>query len=60
MPAGNRRKQDHRAEQADAVPNGDFYQLIDYLTPEEKALGQEGADLYETKVQPVIKQVLVR
>src|SRR5438046_7967982 len=37
-----------------SVPNGDFYQLIDHLTPEEKALVKKVRTYMETKVQPVI------
>ncbi len=36
------------------VPNGDFYQLIELLTPEEKALVAKVRTYMETKVQPVI------
>src|SRR6476661_17321 len=38
------------------VPNGDFYQLIDHLTPEEKALVKKVRTYMETKVQPVINK----
>src|SRR5258707_3989208 len=38
------------------VPNGDFYQLIDHLTPEEKAIVKKVRTYMETKVQPVINK----
>src|SRR3954447_24454417 len=38
------------------VPNGDFYQLIDLLTPEEKAVVKKVRAYMETKVQPVINK----
>jgi alkylation response protein AidB-like acyl-CoA dehydrogenase len=38
------------------VPNGDFYQLVDLLTPEEKAVVKKVRTYMETKVQPVINK----
>src|SRR6201988_569948 len=38
------------------TPNGDFYQLIDLLTPEEKAVVKKVRTYMETKVQPVINK----
>src|SRR6202023_2699850 len=38
------------------VPNGDFYQLIELLTPEEKAVVKKVRTYMETKVQPVINK----
>jgi alkylation response protein AidB-like acyl-CoA dehydrogenase len=38
------------------VPDGDFYQLIELLTPEEKALVKKVRTYMETKVQPVINK----
>src|SRR3979490_1682907 len=38
------------------VPNGDFYQLVDLLTPEEQALVKKVRTYMETKVQPVINK----
>ena len=38
------------------VPNGDFYQLIELLTPEEKALVAKVRTYMETKVQPIINK----
>src|SRR6201984_1299057 len=38
------------------VPNGDFYQLIDHLTPEEKAVVKKVRTYMETKVQPIINK----
>src|SRR5467141_849058 len=44
------------APQPVPVPNGDFYQLIDHLTPEEKAVVKKVRTYMETKVQPVINK----
>jgi len=38
------------------APNGDFYQLVDHLTPEEKAIVKKVRTYMETKVQPVINK----
>src|SRR5580765_4818636 len=38
------------------LPNGDFYQLIDLLTPEEKALVKKVRTYMESKVQPIINK----
>jgi hypothetical protein len=38
------------------VPNGDFYQLVDLLTPEEKALVTKVRTYMESKVQPIINK----
>src|SRR5229473_4244337 len=38
------------------VPNGDFYQLLDLLTPEEKAVVKKVRTYMETKVQPIINK----
>src|SRR5712671_3403724 len=38
------------------VPNGDFYQLIELLTPEEKAVVKKVRTYMETKVQPIINK----
>src|SRR3979490_2218295 len=38
------------------VPNGDFYQLVDLLSPEEKALVKKVRTYMETKVQPIINK----
>jgi alkylation response protein AidB-like acyl-CoA dehydrogenase len=38
------------------APNGDFYQLIDLLTPDEKALVKKVRTYMETKVQPIINK----
>jgi glutaryl-CoA dehydrogenase len=37
-------------------PNGDFYQLIELLTPEEKAIVAKVRTYMETKVQPIINK----
>jgi hypothetical protein len=38
------------------VPNSDFYQLADVLTPEEKPIVKKVRTYMETKVQPVINK----
>src|SRR5258705_9918486 len=38
------------------VPNGDFYQLIELLTPEEKAVVKKVRTYMESKVQPIINK----
>src|SRR6266436_8606281 len=38
------------------VPNGDFYQLVDLLTPEEKAVVKKVRTYMESKVQPIINK----
>src|ERR1700761_829326 len=38
------------------VPNSDFYQLADVLTPEEKAIVKRVRTYMEAKVQPVINK----
>ena len=38
------------------VPDGDFYLLIELLTPEEKALVKKVRTYMETKVQPIINK----
>src|ERR1700735_3899258 len=38
------------------VPNSDFYQLADVLTPEEKAIVKKVRTYMETEVQPVINK----
>jgi len=42
------------------VPNGDFYQLVDLLTPEEESGRQKGADIYGDQGPAGHQQVLVR
>jgi alkylation response protein AidB-like acyl-CoA dehydrogenase len=38
------------------VPNGDFYQLVDLLTPEDKAVVAKVRAYMETKVRPIINK----
>src|SRR6202041_1259062 len=38
------------------VPDGDFYQLIELLTPEEKAIVKKVRSYAETKVKPIINK----
>ncbi|HEY2610985.1 MAG TPA: acyl-CoA dehydrogenase family protein, partial [Reyranella sp.] len=38
------------------APNGDFYELVELLTPEEKALVKKVRTYMETKVRPIINK----
>ncbi len=38
------------------VPNGDFYQLVDLLTPEERAVVKKVRTYMETNVRPIINK----
>ena len=38
------------------VPNSDFYQLVEVLTEEEKAIVKKVRTYMETKVQPIISK----
>jgi hypothetical protein len=38
------------------APNSDFYQLVDVLTQEEKAVVKKVRTYMETKVQPIINK----
>ena len=38
------------------VPNSDFYQLVEVLTEEEKAIVKKVRTYMETKVQPIINK----
>ena len=38
------------------LPNSDFYQLVDVLTAEEKAIVKRVRTYIETKVQPIINK----
>ena len=38
------------------VPNGDFYQLIELLTPDENAVVTKVRTYMQTKVQPIINK----
>src|ERR1700747_3405672 len=38
------------------VPNGDFYQLVELLTPEEKAVVTKVRTYMQDKVQPIINK----
>ena len=38
------------------APNGDFYQLVELLTPEERAVVAKVRTYMETKVQPIINK----
>ena len=43
------------APKALPVPNGDFYQLVELLTPEELALVKKVRAFTESKVKPVVE-----
>jgi hypothetical protein len=45
-----------RASKPVPVSNGDFYQLVDLLTPEERAVVKKVRTYMETTVQPVINK----
>jgi alkylation response protein AidB-like acyl-CoA dehydrogenase len=45
-----------RAPKELPAPNSDFYQLVDVLTAEERAIVKKVRDYMETKVQPVINK----
>src|ERR1700723_1123011 len=38
------------------VPNGDFYQLVELLSPEEKAVVTKVRSYMQAKVQPIINK----
>jgi glutaryl-CoA dehydrogenase len=38
------------------APDSDFYQLVDALTPEERAIVKKVRDYMETKVRPIINK----
>ena len=50
------KKQTSQQTKPPPVPNSDFYQLADVLTPEEKAIVKKVRTYMETKVQPVINK----
>src|SRR3977135_1373797 len=45
-----------KAPKALPAPNSDFYQLVDVLTAEEKAIVKKVRIYTETKVQPIINK----
>ena len=45
-----------RSPKALPAPNSDFYQLVDVLTAEEKAIVKKVRTYMETKVQPIINK----
>src|SRR5213080_748177 len=49
-------KTESRQPKALPVPNSDFYQLVDVLTAEEKAIVKKVRTYMETKVQPIINK----
>src|SRR5712675_3234127 len=49
-------KTDVRPPKASPAPNSDFYQLVDVLTAEEKAIVKKVRAYMDTKVQPIINK----
>jgi len=49
-------KTDVRPPKAFPAPNSDFYQLVDVLTAEEKAIVKKVRTYMDTKVQPIINK----
>src|SRR3954462_1005414 len=56
IPAARPAKPDARQPKPLPAPNSDFYQLVDVLTAEEKAIVKKVRTYMETKVQPVINK----
>jgi len=52
----DREKTDLRQPKALPAPNSDFYQLVDVLTAEEKAIVKKVRTYMDTKVQPIINK----
>src|ERR1700754_3022438 len=55
-PAARPAKAQLRPPKALPAPNSDFYQLVDVLTAEEKAIVKKVRTYTETKVQPIINR----
>src|SRR5580765_2091391 len=55
-PTARPAKTDFRQPKAVPAPNSDFYQLVDVLTAEEKAIVKKVRAYMETKVQPIINK----
>src|SRR3981189_1217459 len=55
-PAARPAKMEVRQPKALPAPNSDFYQLVDVLTAEEKAIVKKVRTYMETKVQPIINK----
>src|SRR5712671_7250149 len=49
-------KSDIRQPKQLPAPNSDFYQLVDVLTPDERAVVKKVRAYMETKVQPIINK----
>src|SRR5882724_6776135 len=56
VPATRPAKTETRQPKALPAPNSDFYQLVDVLTDEEKAIVKKVRAYMETKVQPIINK----
>src|SRR3954462_13607152 len=54
IPAARPAKPDARQPKALPAPNSDFYELVDVLTAEEKAIVKKVRTYMETKVQTII------
>jgi alkylation response protein AidB-like acyl-CoA dehydrogenase len=55
-PAAARGRTEVRPAKALPAPNSDFYQLVDVLTAEERAIVKKVRDYMESKVQPIINK----
>src|ERR1700730_13665849 len=55
-PLGAAAKSEKKAPKQLPAPNSDFYQLVDVLTAEEKAIVKKVRTYMETKVQPIINK----
>src|SRR5271157_3043249 len=55
-PLGAAAKSEKKAPKQLPAPNSDFYQLVDVLTAEEKAIVKKVRAYMETKVQPIINE----
>ena len=56
MPAAQPAKKEAQKTKPLPAPNGDFYQLADLLTAEEKAIVKKVRAYMETKVAPIINK----
>src|ERR1700720_4289077 len=56
MPAAQPAKKEAQKTKPLSAPNGDFYQLADLLTVEEKAIVKKVRAYMETKVGPIINK----
>src|ERR1700736_2736245 len=55
-PLGAAAKSEKKAPKRGPVPKGEFYQLVDHLTAEERAIVKRVRTYMESKVQPIINK----